>query len=236
MNRNSNSRAAPPSRKGGSMLAAVLVGMVLGLALAGGVAWYILNRPNPFVNNTPHEVVKLAPDPVKPAPAPVPVAKAALEAASAVAAVSGVAASGVALSGAASSGVGESKPRFEFYKVLTDKPDAVGATPATAKPVSKPAAKEAAKETTKEVAKEAAKEKEVYFLQAGAFANADDADKLKAKLAMLGMDVGVLNTTLPDKSVWHRVRLGPYKSADEMNKASAMLKQNGVNATPMRAQ
>jgi cell division protein FtsN len=208
MSKNSNSRAAPPPRKGGSsMVAAVLVGMVLGLALAGGVAWYILKRPNPFVNNAPHETVRLEPDPVKPPPVAA-VAKPAPEVVSAVAAASGVAASGV----------GESKPRFEFYKVLTDKPDA--AVPA----------KVAAKQTDKAVAKE------TYFLQAGAFSNVDDADKLKAKLAMLGMEASVQAATLPDKTVWHRVRLGPYKSSDEMSKASAVLKQNGVNATPMRAQ
>jgi cell division protein FtsN len=208
MNKNSNSRAAPPPGKGGSsMLAAVLVGMVLGLALAGAVAWYILNRPSPFVNHVPHEAVKLAPDIVK--PAPVPAAKTAPESASALEAASGVA-----------SGVSESKPRFEFYKVLTDKPDAATPAQATAKPVNKPVAKD----------------KETYFLQAGAFSNADDADKLKAKLAMLGMEASVQATRLPDKTVWHRVRLGPYKSAEEMNKASAILKQNGLSATPARAQ
>jgi len=198
MNKNSNSRAAPPS-KGGSMLAAVLVGMVLGLALAGGVAWYILQRPSPYVNNAPHESVRLAPDPVKPAPAPV--AKAAPDAAGA-------------------SAVGDSKPRFEFYKVLTDKSDAAAVAPAPA--VAKPTAKAAAKDN--------------FFLQAGAFASADDAERLKAKLAMLGMEASVQAATLPDKTVWHRVRLGPYGSAQEVNKASELLKQNGVNATPMRAQ
>lgn len=205
MSKNSNSRAAPSPRKGGSMVAAVLIGMVLGLALAGGVAWYILKRPNQFVNNAPHEAVKLTPDPVKPAPAPV--VNVVPETASAVASAPG-----------AASGVGDGKPRFEFYKVLTDKPDAALPGHAAEKPTDKAAAKE------------------TYFLQAGAFANADDADKLKAKLAMLGMEASVQAATLPDKEVWHRVRLGPYKSADEMNRASAMLKQNGVKATPMRAQ
>jgi len=203
MSKNSSSRSAPPG-KGGSLLAGILVGMVLGLAIAGGVAWYILKRPSPYVNNVPHESVKLEPDPVKPVPLPIP--KPAPEAASEVGSTSN-----------AASAPGESKPRFEFYKVLTDKPDA--ALPAaTAKAGDKAAAKE------------------TYFLQAGAFANADDADKLKAKLAMLGMEASVQTATLPDKEVWHRVRLGPYASADEMNKASLMLKQNGVHATPMRAQ
>ena len=194
MSRNSNSRAAAPS-KGGSMLAAVLIGMVLGLILAGGVAWYILKRPNPFSNNVPHEVVKLTPDPVKP---PVePVAKTEPEAVS---------------------GVADDKPRFEFYKVLTDKPDSNAGTQTAEKPAGKTVSKD----------------KGPYFLQAGAFSNADEADKLKAKLAMLGVEASVQSTTLPDKSVWHRVRLGPYKSPDEVSKVSALLKQNGV--TPTRVQ
>ncbi len=82
--------------------------------------------------------------------------------------------------------MGESKPRFEFYKVLTDKPD--GAAPA--------------KTGAKSADKAAAKEKETYFLQAAAFNNADDADNLKAKLAMLGMEANVQTATRNDKEVW----------------------------------
>lgn len=195
MSKNNGPRSVAPPRKGSSLLAGILVGMVLGLLVAGGIAWYILKTPSQFVNNVPHEAVRLARDPVKPAPA-----KAAPETAE------------------PASGVEDAKPRFEFYKVLTDKQDASAPAKATPKVADKPVAKEA------------------YFLQAGAFAEADDADKLKAKLAMLGMEASVQAATLPDKTVWHRVRLGPYKSVDEMNKVSAELKQNGVNATPMRAQ
>ena len=209
MSKNGNSRTAPPSGKGGSLLAAVLVGMVLGLALAGGVAWDILQRPNPFVNNAPHDPVKLVPDPVKPVPQPV--VKAVVPEADSAPAI--VAASGVA------SGVGETKPRFEFYKVLTDKPDGTNS----------------AKAGSKTADKSATKEKEAYFLQAAAFNNADDADNLKAKLAMLGLEANVQSATHNDKQVF-RVRLGPFKSAEEMTKASAVLKQNGVSAISMRAQ
>jgi cell division protein FtsN len=200
MNKNGNSRGGPAApRKGSSLVAAVLVGMVLGLAVAAGVAWYILKSPSPFVNATsPREPSKLTPDPVKPPPVKVVQA--------------------VASEVQAASAAQDSKPRFEFYKVLTDKPD----TPLPVQPTAKSAEKPAKSET--------------YFLQAGAFASAEDADKLKAKLAMLGIEASVQSATLPDKTVWHRVRLGPYKNADEMNKASAMLKQNGVSATPMRAQ
>jgi len=205
MQKNSNSRSAPPPSKSSSLLAGILLGMVVGLLIAGGLAWYILKTPSSFVDKVPHESVKLAPDVVKPAP----VVKAAPEQVSAVTAASGV---------AAASAVDDGKPRFEFYKVLTDKQDATAPAAAGAKPADK------------------ASGKEVYFLQAGAFNNPADADKLKAKLAMLGIEANVQTATLPDKVVWHRVRLGPYKSADEMNKAAALLKQNGVNTTPTHPQ
>ncbi len=129
---------------------------------------------------------------------------------------------------ASASGVGEARPRFEFYKVLTDKQDATlpgqngGARALSPEGKSAPASTRAVQE--------------IYFLQAGSFSSAEDADKLKASLAMLGMEASVQIATIPDKGVYHRVRLGPYKGAVEMNKARMTLKQNGVEAAPMRAQ
>jgi len=203
MNRNSSSRSAPPRKNSSSLLAGILIGMVIGLVIAGGVAWYILKTPGSFVSSAPHEPAKLVPEPAKPVPAPA--AKIAPSAAS----------------NEAASGVGEAKPRFEFYKVLTDKQD-------TMMPAQKDSGKTAQKSQPAG--------KEMYYLQAGSFSNEEDADKMKAKLSMLGMEVNVQTATIPDKGVWHRVRLGPYKGADEMNKALAMLKQNGVNATPILVQ
>lgn len=216
MAKNSSTRSAPP-RKGSSLLVGIMVGMVFGLSIAAGVAWYVLKTPNPFAGKEPREAVRLAPDVVKLGSAPA--AKTAPAPASEV---------------AAASGVGEGKPRFEFYKVLTDKQD-------TTAPVQKGSDKPAATESRPAPAQavqsaEKAVAKETYFLQAGAFSNADDADKLKAKLAMLGMEASIQTVTIPDRGVWHRVRLGPYKGTDEMNKTLAELKQNGVNATPMKAQ
>ncbi len=73
-------------------------------------------------------------------------------------------------------------------------------------------------------------------MQAGSFPKADDAEKLKAKLALLGVEASVQSATIPDKGVWYRVRVGPYKSAEELNRARNFLKQNGVDSTPIRAQ
>ena len=198
MSRNYNPRSASSGR-GMSLLAGILIGMVLGLIIAAIIAWYILKTPGSFVNNVPREAAKLVPDTVKPTPTPA--------ATSAPQPASGV------------SGAAEGKPRFEFYKVLTDKQEAT--TPAPVQPTSRPEDKAASREA--------------YFLQAGAFASAEEADKLKARLAMLGMEATVLDAMISDRTI-HRVRLGPYKNEDEMKKMLAMLKQNGIEATPMRVQ
>jgi len=196
MNNNSNARTAPP-RNGSSIVAALLVGMVLGLTLAGLVAWFMLERPNQFVNKVPHETNQLTPDSVKPLPAPVTMVSPDTPLAPAKTV--------------------ENKPRFEFYKVLTDKNDSSISPKVPPKQARKP-----------DLVKQ---KKAAYFVQAGAFSNAADADKLKAKLTMLGMEPRVKAMTLADQSVWHRVRLGPYNSMNEMNKAMNRLKQNGVPAT-----
>jgi cell division protein FtsN len=107
----------------------------------------------------------------------------------------------------------EEKPRFDFYKIL----------PGTEEPVE-PKAKAARKPST-------AAAGETFFLQAGAFQNARDADTLRARLALLGIEARVQTATLPDKGVWHRVRVGPYTSVEELDRTRDTLKQNGVETT-----
>ena len=69
----------------------------------------------------------------------------------------------------------------------------------------------------------------VYYLQAGAFQNASDADNLKARLALAGLEAQIQTATLPDKSVWHRVRMGPYSNAQDLDKVRAALKENKID-------
>lgn len=198
MSYNNSRTGQATQRQGSSLLIGILIGMMLGLAVAGGVAWYLQKSPGKFMNQEKPLPEKTASTSASTTPAP-------------------------------ASGVIADKPRFEFYKVLTDKQDAT-------EPAPKGGDKAASgSKSTPDQAQQAAA-KEIYYLQAGSFSNADDADKLKAKLAMLGMEASVQIATIPDKGVWHRVRLGPYKGADEMNLARSALKQNGVEATPMRAQ
>ena len=108
------------------------------------------------------------------------------------------------------------KPRFEFYKIL---PGSQDANPAgTAKPGDgKPAAAS-----------------EPLYLQAGSFQAAADADNLKAKLALMGVDASVQEVDLPEKGKMHRVRVGPLSSVEEMNRVRGLLSQNGIQAAPAK--
>ena len=122
--------------------------------------------------------------------------------------------------------IGDGKQRFQFYKILTDKQKATVAVPA------RPADQAKSADKTQPA-------KLVYvpqILQAGSFPNVNDAENLKAKLALLGVEANIQTATIKDKGVWYRVRLGPYKNADELNRARGFLKQNGVDSTPMRVQ
>lgn len=106
----------------------------------------------------------------------------------------------------------EGKPRFDFYKIL----------PGTEEPATDQQLRDAQKK------KSTAATRETFYLQAGAFQGAADADALKARLALLGVEAMIQTTTLPDKGVWHRVRVGPYTSVEELNRTRDTLKQNGV--------
>ena len=106
----------------------------------------------------------------------------------------------------------EGKPRFDFYKIL----------PGNEEPATDQQLKEAQQKATSATAKE------TFYLQAGAFPNAPDADNLKARLALLGIEASVQTTTVPDKGIWHRVRVGPYTSVEELNRTRDTLKQNGI--------
>ena len=194
-------KKADAAGKGNPMLVGVLVGLIVGVGLAAGLAWYLMKSPSPFVSK--EQVTANKPTVTEQTKA----------------GASAVVKQGVGAQ--AASGVGDGKPRFEFYKVLTDKQDAAALPGQTAakSPVAKPAADAG---------------KPVYYLQAGAFANEAEAEKLKASLIIDGMEVTVLAVTTPEKILLHKVRVGPYQGADEMNRARAKLQLKGIASTPVR--
>jgi cell division protein FtsN len=80
---------------------------------------------------------------------------------------------------------------------------------------------------------DAAKDGTSYLLQAGAFRSQDDADGMKAKLALLGIEARVLTAEVNGQTMY-RVRVGPFAQIDDMNKARARLAENGIEASVLR--
>jgi cell division protein FtsN len=107
----------------------------------------------------------------------------------------------------------EDKTRFDFYTIL----------PGSERQVS-----------TEEVKiKEQSAEPSVpntYFLQVGAFQKEEEADNMKATLALQGFEALVQTATIPNKGVWHRVRVGPLKNLELINKTKADLAINGFKS------
>ena len=74
--------------------------------------------------------------------------------------------------------------------------------------------------------------KKQYVLQVGSFQNLNDAKKLKANLAFLGIEANIQHVTV-NKQNWHRVRTGPYRNKQTLYKNQNMLKQNNMHAISM---
>ncbi len=82
---------------------------------------------------------------------------------------------------------------------------------------------------TEQEVKESSIKKDNYFLQVGAFQNEADADNMKAKLALQGFEAVVQTAAIPEKGVWHRVRVGPLNDIVQINKIRGELTTNGFN-------
>jgi len=106
------------------------------------------------------------------------------------------------------------------------------AKPAEAKAASeKPKTAETATTDTKEAEKKSTPAgQDTFFIQAGSFQNAPDADNMKARLALMGLEASVQTRDLGEKGTWHRVRVGPYRDVEELNRVRGVLKQNGIDA------
>jgi len=105
----------------------------------------------------------------------------------------------------------ETDDRFEFYEMLPDAEVEVAEQPKEAgaagpPPVSMPG---------------------TYVIQAGAFPDFAEADKVKARLALLGV-ASEIQTADVNGATFHRVRIGPIDNLNELNRLRARLRQNGI--------
>lgn len=73
-----------------------------------------------------------------------------------------------------------------------------------------------------------------YILQAGAFQASGDAEAVKARVALLGLNARVESATINGKTMY-RVRMGPYASASDLAEAKSKLSSGGLPAVAIKA-
>jgi cell division protein FtsN len=73
----------------------------------------------------------------------------------------------------------------------------------------------------------------VYVLQVGSYRRVEDADRVRAQLALQGLEAAVQRVAV-DADVWHRVRIGPIADLAELNRTRDRLRAGDVDALVIR--
>jgi len=74
---------------------------------------------------------------------------------------------------------------------------------------------------------------EGFLLQAGAFRSSDDAEGMKARLALLGFEARVVPADVNGQPMY-RVRIGPFAKQEDAARARARLIDGGIEASVIR--
>lgn len=216
---------SPSSRGGDSrvnhpLLLGMIIGLLLGIVISLAVALWLNRLSNPFLQKDKPAEPTSKMSAVQPPPPPEAARKVEKDAK------------------VPEKAAKSERPRFEFYQILPgekearDKPEAREKAPAVA--AAKPTAPPAAPKPGSSPASPRPHSGEAYWLQAGAFAEEREADNLKARIALTGLEASVRPVSVPDRGTLYRVRLGPYQSLDDANRMKAVLSQNGVGAAIIR--
>ncbi|MDD9799128.1 MAG: SPOR domain-containing protein [Gammaproteobacteria bacterium] len=139
------------------------------------------------------------------------------------------------------------KPQFDFYTILPEieqvLPEGAGEEPQTpavlAPPVEKPPLQPAPKTTA--ARKPVIIEPEpkpagpaVYMLQAASFPLQKDAEGMRARLALAGVEAVVQKVTIEGRGTFYRVRLGPFRELSQLRKANRRLQELGIRAMKLK--
>jgi cell division protein FtsN len=72
-----------------------------------------------------------------------------------------------------------------------------------------------------------------YVLQAGSYKNFVDADRVRAQLALQGVESKVQKVSV-DSDSWHRIRIGPISDLDQLNRLRTILRKADVDVLVIR--
>jgi cell division protein FtsN len=130
------------------------------------------------------------------------------------------------------------KPQFSFYTVLPEmevlvsdeevnrrarQPSIAAGQPAPAAPTA-PAAQ----------APPPAAQSETLLLQVAALKKPEEAERMKAKLALLGVKAEVQSVSINNEAVFYRVRVGPFNNAAKLKDVRERLKGSGYDSVVVR--
>jgi cell division protein FtsN len=226
------------SQRGGTLLGFVL-GLVIGLIIALGVAMYVTKVPMPFSNknqsrSADQDAVEaeknkdwnpngaIQSKPVTPeAPA------------DATAANPGAASAGAPNPGAAAAPAVTADPLADLAKKQNPNSAPAASTPAAPAPAASTPPPAATPQPANKAP--ATNDPFTYFVQAGAFKSAADADAQKAKLSMMGIEAKVSEREQAGRAIF-RVRSGPFDDKDQAEKIKARLDASGMDAALVRVQ
>ncbi len=235
---------------GGTTLG-IIVGVVLGLMVALGVSLYLANSGGPVTNKAANTAARIEP-PADPSKAPDPNQSLYTK----VPKVEEAKANDVKDGKEAKDTTTNTKPAAPIAAPATPasnsaEQDAIGKIAAIvtpAKPATPPSAAAPAAVAVAAPPLAAAKlgdaivmpkpanatAGERYFVQGGAFSNVNEANALKAKIALLGVDMS-LSAREKDGQVLLRVRTAPLAAADA-ERLRNTLKANGIETSLVKVQ
>lgn len=72
-----------------------------------------------------------------------------------------------------------------------------------------------------------------YVLQVGSYRRFEDADRVRAQLALQGIESKIQRISI-DNDTWHRVRIGPIADLAELNRTRDILRQAQIEALVIR--
>ena len=194
-----------PSRSRGGTILGIFIGMILGAIIVAAVALFFNRTDNPFKRTSSAK-----------SGTPAPVAQGEPSAPSAASRQPEQ--SVTALPGKPGDPPVE-KPNYSFYNTLPGGND----TPTTPTAAVQPQAAAPPVQASP-------LDKQVY-LQLAAFENAAQADDLRARLLLMGLDRIIMQRAqLNDGRVVHRIRVGPFTDRDDLKAMRDRLVSSGFNA------
>lgn len=226
--------ATAARRQRGGFTTGLVAGLLLGLAVALGVALYVTKVPVPFMDKVPQRSAEQDAaealrnkdwDPNAPlasrAPRPSSTATGAVTPAPAPAA--GAPAAGAAADSA--------QPPRDPAAILDGRAVALpGPSPA-----DPPAGAPVVDAVPTIVSRPSSSDAYVYFVQAGAFEKAAEAEAQRAKLGMLGLEARLYERNQSGRVV-QRVRVGPFDTRDDAQATRDRLVSAGIEAQLLRAE